>query len=219
MNGDDLRDRRQGDPARESARRFNLVNQVVRAYRGGLNGQGSFPGSLNNNPCDIPTVNISTNTVSLYDVLAVDSPLIDPSESEAAFALNEAAFNGDIPTVPDDVGAFGIAQQPIAPNATGLLRYSGVSRVQINVLSTNHASADITNGDSTMLTSCDGGAAQILWVDGSGSSGVGIQWAYVRLGGGGGLPPAQYQGMSLLSNADGTWSAGYVSLHDTNEGT
>lgn len=217
MNGDDLKDRRQGDPARETARRYNLVNRVVRAYAGGSQLIDGGPGGLSNDPCDLPTLNNTTNSISQYGILATDGPLVSPNDSETKFKLTELGIVGVTPTVPQFLGCFGIAQQPIAPNAMGDVRYSGVSRVQINILSTNHATADITDSDSTMLTSCDGGAAQILYAQSSGSSALGIQWAIVRIGTANPLPYAQYAGMGLFSKADHSWSAGWVAVTESNE--
>lgn len=213
MNGDDLKDRRQGDSARETAKRYNLVNRMVRAYRGGLQGSDGGPVALDNDPCDIPTLNSTTNSISQYGVLATDGPVVSPTNSASAFQLQELGIIGVTPTAPQFLACFGIAQAPIAPNAVGPVRYSGVSRVQVNILSTNHATADITDGDPTMLTSCDGGAAQILYAQ---SESAGIQWAIVRIGTADPLPSPELAGLVLVSKADKSWSAGVLPLNDTN---
>lgn len=215
MNGDELRDRRQGDPARETARRYNLVNAVVREHIARRSVNDGFPGALDFDPCDIPMVNTTTNTVALYGVLGVDSPLIDTSVSTDKFQTAEPGFNGVTPVVPDSVGAFGIAQQPVAPNAIGLFRFSGVTRCQVNITSTNHTAADIMAGDTTQLTSGDFGGATILWASGT----SGTQWAYVRVGGGGRLPNAQYPGQGLISRADHSWSAAWLPCTESNQST
>lgn len=195
MNGDDLRDRRQGDSAQESARRYNLVNETVRAHRGGRLGQDGQPGPINNDPCDVPVKNTSTNTISQFGILGIDTPLIDPGVSPDAYKSLGMVFNGVVPTVASHTGRFGIAQEPIAPGGIGTCRIAGASIVQVNVSSSTDTSADVTDNDATQLTSGEG-SAQILLI-GGGTATTGLQLCVVRLGGGGSLHRLQYVGQVL----------------------
>jgi hypothetical protein len=186
MNGDILKDARQGDPFRANAQRHNLVNRVVKDYfKGNLPRSGS-PSPFDNDACDVLVQNNTTNTISRYGILGLDAPVIDPNTYQDP-ALNQGVFLiGAVPTVPDFNNCFGVAQEPIAPGALGRCRLSGVTYAKVSISSTNDACADIADSDVTQLLSGDSGA-QILLKPGD----IGQQWCVIRLGGGADLPKPQ----------------------------
>lgn len=205
MNGDDLRDVRIGDPFGETARHRNLVNETVRRWLGSRNNQSGEPGAPGRDPCDVPVLNSTTNTIGQFGILGLDSPLNDPTSSNvAALAMfqGQPSFKGVKPATASHSGRFVVAQVPIPPGGIGTCRASGCTPVRINIGSADDTTADLTDGDSTALTSGPG-VAEIL----SKPSGLtGLQWCYVRLGGGGSLPVGEEMGMVLQAvsqNVDG----------------
>jgi hypothetical protein len=113
-----------------------------------------------------------------FAVVGLGSTVIHDPATELAAFQDAPLLYGDVPTVPDYVGYFAILQEAIPAGATGRAMAQGITAAQINVIKEGDLYADITDGDSTTLTSGASGAAQILAIQ----SGTGSKWGIVRLG-------------------------------------
>lgn len=213
MQGDSLKDKREGDPNKPSAVRHNLVNRVLRERFGNILPQSGQPGSFDTNPCVIPVQNNSTNTISRYGILGIDSDVIDGTSYPDAYQNQGVLVNGVTPVVPDHSNCFAIAVEPIQPGFVGRCVISGVSIALVSIASTNDACADIADGDSTQLLSGDSGA-QIINSPGV----IGQQLCVVRLGGQT-FPKPQYQGMVLQAPANNSLVAQFLEANYPASGT
>ncbi len=128
--------------------------------------------------------NNSGGNLDKFEILGIDSPLIDPDENETDFQ-NRITLIGVTPEdgsggsgSDDHRGKFIVLQEPIPDGDIGRGIISGETIVKINVVDEDHKYADVTDATSTYLTSSDSGSARILWKE----SGTGVVWAYVRIG-------------------------------------
>lgn len=146
-----------------------------------------------------------------YDVVALEEPIFLPDESLDAF-LQAPRFKGVMPAAGYE-GRFAILLEPAfnEPTLTARAVASGVSPVFIDVRDETDRFADIDPGETGNLISGPTGAAEILWKQGDESEPyyTGLQWAIVRIGGGGGSG-----GLVDLVIADdvppAVWSSGHV---------
>jgi len=123
---------------------------------------------------------VQNNTGSDLDrfaVVGIDSPIISPTDNELSFT-NQAALACDAPSDPTHLGQFAVLQEPLSDGKIGLAMVSGITPVKVDVVDEWHQCADIADGASGNLKSCQLGAARILWAE----PGTGEQWAVVLLG-------------------------------------
>ena len=200
-----------GQPTRPvSATLWNAMIDSARAFRDGRPGVGRAIPQIRSSTL----IRIQNNTGSNLDrnsVVGLDGPVFTPQDSLDAF-LRDIIFSGVVPTLPIYAGQFAITLDPVAIGAVARAWVSGVCQVQVDLIETGDAYADITDSDTTQLSSGASGAAEILWceADEGGSYGytTGTQWAIVRLGN---YTPAvaTYLTTSIIPKATGTpWTPG-----------
>jgi len=124
--------------------------------------------------------NTSGVNITACQILGIDAAIVDPTADLPEFK-RRVAISGITPTTAAHTGLFVIAAQDILSGAKGSGYAAGVCPVKINVTSTDHDFADVTNNERDYLTSGVTGAAQILLIQG----GTGLKWAVVRLSFGG----------------------------------
>lgn len=113
-----------------------------------------------------------------YQVLALGSPLISPSQEESEFR-RQVTFTGALPGS-DAKSKFCILASNIPYNEIGDGIVAGVVQVKVNITDTAHKYADVTSGSAEYLTSTEGvSGAQILWRE---DASTGVQWCIVRIG-------------------------------------
>ena len=175
----DLRKVKPGDPLKVPAATFNAFVDAAADFQRRQRDQGG--GDLRTRPdlCAVPIKNNSGGDLNRFAVVGIDSPIFTPTDNEDAFK-NRVALVGVTPTVALHAGRFAIILEPIANGKIGQAAVAGVCPVQINVAAVTDTFADVTNSDSTALTSGSFGGATILWR----ATGTGPQWAIVRFGGG-----------------------------------
>lgn len=165
-----------GQPIRIRAEDWNrhdrvadLVEEQMRA--GGFAGKGRAPA-----PAGLVLVkNTSGSAVGRFEILGIDGVVVEQTDNADEF-YKRVALTAGSPSTSSHPGKFVITWEPIANNGIGRAYVTGVCQVQINVTDASHGYADVTNGDSTKLTSAVAGGAQILWKE----SGTGTKWAVVR---------------------------------------
>jgi hypothetical protein len=126
--------------------------------------------------------NASGSNIPRFGVMTVAGVVIAPATNLLEFQQN-AAFIGSTPATSAGLGHFCIAYEPIAAGQLGRAWIFGVCPVQVNFVNADDQWADVTDGDSTALTSGPIGGAQVLWR----APGTSTQWALVRFGPGPGV--------------------------------
>ena len=121
--------------------------------------------------------NSSGGDLSRFAILGIDDVLYSPTTNLDEFK-NNFAFDGNTPSSSHG-DKFVILLAPLADGEIGEVGLAaGIVPCQIDVTDTDHAYAELTDGDATQLTSSTSGAATILWKE----SGTGTKWAIVRVG-------------------------------------
>lgn len=142
-------------------------------------------GAANNNIFDIQ--NNSGDAQPWLGVLGIDDVLYSPVDNPDGFSY-KPSLKGVTPTVANHLGKWGVLTSPVADGEIAKIALSGVMPIRVYVSSTGDKFVDVstshTVSDETVCVSTGASGFQLLWLD-SGSSGT-IQWAVVRLGGGGG---------------------------------
>ncbi len=114
-----------------------------------------------------------------FDILGIDTPVFDPAnggQAEKAFT-HEVVLSGVTPILPDHQGKFLILQEPLAAGKIGWAAVSGVSVVWLDVQEETDQFAEISDGETVVLTTGTCGSARILWKP----PGTGEMWGIVRL--------------------------------------
>jgi hypothetical protein len=160
-------------------------NEVLDALKGRRTG-GNSPAKPVGGPVEILIKNESGEVLERFAVLQPGEPQTLPSENEGLFK-DQDVLRGSAPAAGQP---FVIVQEPMPPDGFGVARIAGITKVQIDMVSEDHTFADAIDDDVTALESAVTGPARIIWVEpaaeGSGSSGSGLRWAVVQLGGAGG---------------------------------
>lgn len=176
---DALKKVRSGDPLVIPAAAYNAFIDAAVDYRQRMAhlGQGAQP---SNQQASIVLVrNDSGADRQRFEVLGVDSPIIDPSANEEEFK-NRVALSCVAPAADTHEGKFVILAEPIASGKIGRAYAAGVCPVKIDVPDEEQEwrYAEIADGVTANLKVGMQGSATILWRAG----GTGVQWAVVRLG-------------------------------------
>ncbi len=101
--------------------------------------------------------------------IVLPNPTSTPTDPQTSNFFYDPILNGAEPTTADDFGNFVVCLEPIANNAVGRAVISGLCAVQVNLINNSDGFADVTNNDSTQLTSGPIGSASIVVVPGSGT--------------------------------------------------
>lgn len=130
-------------------------------------------------PATVLFKNTTASTLPRFGVVQLDGPVFDPSTTanEEDF-VSRTVFRGVAPNASLGFGLFGVATSPVAAGKIGQAFIDGIVGIKIRVRDALHNSADAPRGADGLLTSCYGGAAEILWKQ----SGTGTRYAMVRLG-------------------------------------
>lgn len=140
--------------------------------------------STQNSQSDTQTIlvrNDSGEDRDRFEVLGIDAPIIDPDDNSQAFT-DRIALCGVVPHEDGHQGRFVILAEPLATGKIGRAWVAGVCVTKVDVRDAAHGFADIADGEMGHLQSSTSGAATILWKP----DGIGIQWAVIRFGAGGG---------------------------------
>lgn len=182
MTGDAFKKARPGDPLVIPARAYNAFIDTAQAFAAVQSRTGGRPPAVAARSSGIVTVkNNTAGNLDRFAVLGVDDVIISPADNESEF-LSRVGLVGVTPTVTDHKGKFLILLEPLAAGAMGSAYATGVCPVKVDVSNEDDdQAADIADGISANLKAGSGGSAAILWRAG----GTGVQWAVVRLGGGG----------------------------------
>ncbi len=203
MSGDAFKKAQPGQQMIIPARAYNAFVDAAMAHQTNVpvGGGGRMPRQHLGN---VLILNKTGADLDEFSVVGLGSSIFEPTDTQKTATFKaQVGFEGETPATASHTGKFAIILEPIADDAIGIARLSGVCPVKIDITDTDHAYADIDNGDTGNLNSSETGAAQILWAE----SGTGEKWAIVRLGspgGGGGLPSGgtTYQVLAKQSNTD-----------------
>ena len=133
--------------------------------------------------------NASGSDRNRFDILGIDSPVIEPAENLNEFQ-NRVALNGSIPSVTSHAGKFAILQEPVKADGIARAMLVGVTPVRVNVTDTSHAFADLTGGNASQLASSASSGVRILWKE----SGTGLLQAVVE------LPPVESGSLEVMED-------------------
>jgi hypothetical protein len=164
------------------AQAYNAFIDAAKAFKSGQFAAGAAaPAAGAGDLGIVPIQNNTGNALDRFSVLGVSNALILPTENLPIFQ-SQRTLVGVTPTTASHAGKFVILLQPLADQAVGAALASGVCAVQLSVGSSSDTFADVLDGDASKLKSGASGAAQILWMEGSGAT----RWAVVRVGAPGG---------------------------------
>ena len=167
-----------GDPLKFPAATFNIFCDTAEAVaRMRTQNAAGVPQGRDLNTGVVTVRNDSGYDRERFDVLGIDTPIIDNSDNLAEFK-NRVTFKGETPSLASHVGRFAILLEPIAAGKLGKAVVSGVTVARIDVANTYHGFAEIIGGDCGKLRSGPCGGAQILWKE----TGTGLLWGIVRVG-------------------------------------
>lgn len=179
--GDALQPVRPGDPLRIGADTWNAVLAAAadHAHRTGTRpSAGQLPeGPLGPSDC-VWVKNATEVDLPEWSILRPNGVQISPAAG-AGIALGvstDPVFTG---TAPDtDTGPVFVLLEPVAAGSIGRAVAAGVALCRLYVNDAAHDHAEPVPGNTTRLTSCAHGRAEILWRE----SAAGEVWALVLLG-------------------------------------
>jgi len=114
--------------------------------------------------------------LSRYSVVGIGASVCDPATKEMFFD-SEIVLAGETPTLASHVGKFAILGDAIRKDQVGFAHVRGFVQATVEVIDEAHGFADVTDSDSTKLTSNTTGNARIVWKE----SGTGTKRAIVEL--------------------------------------
>lgn len=157
----ELRKVHSGEPLVIPAATFNTFVDTAQDYLSRRSNVSQTPKPLGQQAGIILLKNASGSDLPRFSTLALYGPLIYPESNKDAFAsrLGMCGLIADVATPP---GCLAVLQEPIPADGIGLAIAGGVTIATVNVTDAEHTHADITEM-STVLASCQSGAAQILW--------------------------------------------------------
>ena len=179
--GDSFKKVQSGQPLRIPAATFNTFIDAARDFQQRQRNALQMAQRSSNQEGIILVKNNSGGDCPRFGILGIDGVLHDPTANLDQFK-NNAAIVGITPSEVNHKGKFVILTEPIKNGLIGRARISGISCVQVNVVSESHTHADVQEGQTGHLKSGTSGLAMILWKE----SGTGVKWALVRIGGGSG---------------------------------
>ncbi|MBK8915052.1 MAG: hypothetical protein IPM64_10720 [Phycisphaerales bacterium] len=173
-----------------------------------------------------------------FDVLGIAGPIIKPVDHAEEFK-QRVALKGVVPSSAH-TGKFAILLEPATDQTIVRACLDGVCPARVRMDDEAHEFADIEVGQAGQLTSGDGGAARLLWVEPvEDRADPEIAWTVVRIGGGGAggtasalfamitskagtLPPYRYAATDATMDEDGVWTqvvdgAAYNNLFNLDE--
>lgn len=228
---DPYRTYRPGDLPPGDAATFNAFSTAARAERDRQNDRRSGDLETPRDGVLVRVLNDTEGDLERFAIVGLDAPIFTPGESIHAF-LREACFRGVVPQE-EHRGKFAILHEPAKADQVVRAWVGGVTPARVDVTDPDHGFADITPGETSILTSAATGGAQILWSDPDGYTGYAYYsdepWAVVRIGGGAGgegggsgywarvaepIGPATPDGYGGF-----TWGEGQVSLLEDSGGT
>jgi len=121
--------------------------------------------------------NASGSDQDRCDILGIDSVVISSADNIAEFK-SRPVLSCITPAADYHTGKFVVLYEPIANGKLGYAWVTGVCPVQIQSIQPEHLYADITDSDTSKLTSHVAGGARILWR----ADDDGLGWALVQLG-------------------------------------
>lgn len=140
----------------------SLIGMLEQQPKGG----GAFLGNLDPTVC---TVKNSTGAeIPFLGVVGLSTPLILPTDNETAY-LNSFIFDGVLPAAVTYQYKWGIALQPIAVNAFGTVRISGLCHCYIDLTPSRTINFAGPNGVVGALKEVDCGARVMYRTSGTGS--------------------------------------------------
>ena len=150
--------------------------------------------------------NASGDDLVKGQILGIDGPLFDPSDTGGAHAQSFAArvaFTGVTPATPDHAAAFVVAQHSILNGKLGRCIVVGATVATVNVIDEDHTVAVVEDGEY-VLRSADSGTvgAPILWK----ASGLGEVDALIGVGFASAAPRIRAQILGSSSAATNRWS-------------
>lgn len=132
----------------------------------------------------IRVANGTDAAVPMGGVLAIENPIpdLDPDSEATIIAFVRDRTMRGIKPQEEHQGKF-VITTTACPQPLDVIEAiaAGIAAVRVDVTSTDHEFADIAVDDVTQLKSTESGAAEILWRETPGTTGV--QWCLVRIGG------------------------------------
>lgn len=181
------------DAALDSPANFNLKNRLIQQrWSPGVGLKTLYtPAGPLTNIADVLndsgymwTQNTSGANRLAGEILGISTPGVPTPQSSASdnrtinFFFNRNLV-GVKPTTASNSGQFVVCCQPIPNNQWGWCRMTGDCQAYVNIQNTGDNYCDVTNNDSTQLTSGAIGSGWILYQNGSGT---GKQLCWIRIG-------------------------------------
>jgi hypothetical protein len=165
-----------GQPLRFSAGDINACFEAARAHRERLLRQEDIATSLPQSGI-VMVKNNTANDREILEVLAIDAPLILPTESLGEFR-GRVALSCILPGA-THAGRYAILQEPIPAGKIGRAMVIGVTPALLDVTAESDRFAEVVSTVATSLKTGTTGSARILWKE----SGTGAKKGVVMLTG------------------------------------
>jgi hypothetical protein len=193
---DPFRKVRSGEELKIAAEAWNAAMAAAQAnQRRGPHGGGG-PVQLPVDPAVALVVNSTGVNLIEWAVVALADAAIDAVDSPDAFA-GKVAFNGSIPTLPENRDRFGIMVDPVADGEAGRAVVAGVTVCRVDVVDDAHTFARVVEGETGHLETCEdltGCAILYLAPDVIDEDAAGdVRYALVRIGNPADDSAGQYQ--------------------------
>jgi hypothetical protein len=176
---DPFKKRQLGDKLPTSGTAINAMLAAGQAEVMRRHGRTSNDLTSTRDACLVRVWNNTGIDLGARSIVGLDGPIFTPDDSLEAFR-REVTFQGVVPAFPDHYGKFAVLYEPARAGQVVRAYLAGVTNVRLNLVDLGHTHADITDSDTSVLTSGDDGAAQILWHE---LDTTGEQWGVVRIGG------------------------------------
>ena len=166
-----------GQPVKIQAETWNQVIDSARDHTRRVSSHGGPPTVDTSGSQYVTIKNNSGGTVNRFGILAITSPIVDPTGSVSEFQA-KVNFVGEEPS-DSATECIAILQEPLKDQQIGKAIIFGVAVVRVNMLDAAHRYATLTPGQPGYLTSTASAnaPAKIFWVESS----TGEKWAYIEL--------------------------------------
>ncbi len=228
-----------GDPVRFQAQLWNAMIDAAQANQKSKHGQAIASLTTTRSTTIVRIKNETGTNLARGSILGLDGPIFTPADTNLDIFWREVCFRGIAPTLAQHRRRYAVILQAALGDSSGygydsggqivMAAIAGVCPVQIDVLDVSHDYANITDGDSTKLTSSRHGHARILWREGEGSTGyepgygygydTGLQWAIVMLGVTGSSGAVGRASGNISPRSGSTYGTGTVHLYHSNAGS
>jgi hypothetical protein len=176
--GDPFRRVQGNEPLVIPAAAWNACLDVAEAHRRNSHNQGQRDAqAVSAAGTDVTVRNQTGDDLGRLMVLGISGVAISEADNAEEF-IGRPVLDGVTPAAATHAGRFVVTLEPIRADGLGRARLVGLVAVNVNITSTDHRCAEVTDANYSRLTSAATGSARILYAP----AGTGVKRCLVGLG-------------------------------------